>query len=218
MQQPAWGIWERQARGTVQGQAAADRSGTSSVPSRMCRAGECTRGQKLSPLPGSLQIIRISAPTPVPRRIWASALRDCSLVHVGSCWLWAGDLVADGFFFLLSPGRGVASKEQRPHRKNSFTLSSTTGKGWDISAQTETPQNQGSRPLPEELLEEQGNSQFINQVELEKSRTKGKIVYRMTFFSHTIHLSFRLKISNILSFFPVLTIMFYQLIFKSFPF
>ena len=80
------------------------------------------------------------------------ALRDCSLVYTGRSWLLHWNLaIAIFFFFLLSPWRGVASREQRPHRVKSLHWAQPTSKGWGISTQAQTLQNQHSRPLPQKI-------------------------------------------------------------------
>ena len=57
-------------------------------------------------------------------------------------------------------------------------------------------------PPPEEPLEERGKIKFTDQAALESSRTEGKLYIELEeVFFVIIHLYFRLKFSNIFSFF-----------------
>ena len=54
---------------------------------------------------------------------------DWGLVHVGSSWLWGWRSGRCHSLFLLSPGRGEASREQGPLRANSFMDSGHLARG-----------------------------------------------------------------------------------------
>ena len=146
-----------------QGQAA-DRGRLSSILSGRGGASEPQEGES-SPTAKHLSNCTSQCPPHLPQEdVSQCALRDCSLVHAGSSWLQSWRSGHYHFFFLLSPGRGVASREQRPHRANSFHGAQPPGKGWNILTQAQTPENHHSRPLPQKnSWKNKGTASLLNK-------------------------------------------------------
>ena len=101
-------------------------------------------------------------------RLWFSTLREFFDSKVG-------ELAAFIFYFCLLPGRGGASREQRPQRINPFTLSPAIWQSvGHLQPGTDTWESEQETLPPEEMLEKQGKSKCTDQAALESSRTEGK--------------------------------------------
>ena len=110
------------------------------------------------------------------------------------------------FFLLFTFDLGEARPpgNKGPQDKK-FILSPAPGKRWGISAQTQTPENQHSRPLPRRRTGRTREEQVYWMSSTGKLQDWGKIVYRSRRFFTLWFIVFQVKIFQYFFSFPSLT-------------